>query len=77
MSENMMAITAAANPTIKNPLEDVYTATLPIAGMAWIETREGIFIIDTLLTEVAAKDVMEKIEDLMGIWIMWAAQKFL
>ena len=66
MSEEItpaMAITAASNPAIKNPLEGVYTASLPIAGMAWIETGEGIFMIDTLLTEVAAKAVIDKLSE--------------
>ena len=56
-----MAITETANPTFKNPLEGVYTANLPIAGCGWIETSEGVFLIDTLLTPVSAKKVAEKI----------------
>ncbi|MGV9171415.1 MAG: alkyl sulfatase dimerization domain-containing protein [Promethearchaeia archaeon] len=58
-----MAITQASDPEISHPLEDVHTAALPIAGMAWIDTNEGIFMIDTLLTEIAAKKVIDSIKD--------------
>ncbi|MHA1670506.1 MAG: alkyl sulfatase dimerization domain-containing protein [Promethearchaeota archaeon] len=44
-----------------NPLKDVYTAKLPIAGCVWIETGDGIVLIDTMLTRAAARKVKEKI----------------
>ncbi|MFO8018978.1 MAG: alkyl sulfatase dimerization domain-containing protein [Promethearchaeia archaeon] len=56
-----MAVTRISDPEIFHPLEDVHTAVLPIAGMAWIETEDGIFIIDTLLTEIAAQKVAKMI----------------
>ena len=45
-----------------NPIEDVYTASLMIAGCAWIETTEGVVLIDTLLNEVAGREVFKKIQ---------------
>lgn len=44
-----------------NPLKDVYTANLPIAGCAWIETGDGIVLIDTLNSIGIAKKVFQKI----------------
>jgi glyoxylase-like metal-dependent hydrolase (beta-lactamase superfamily II) len=58
-----MAITDAANPTFKNPIEGVHTANLPIAGCGWIETTEGVVLIDTLLTKISAVKVAERIKD--------------
>ncbi len=45
----------------KNPLKDVYTANLPIAGCGWIITTDGVVLIDTLLTINAGKRVFEEI----------------
>ncbi len=50
------------DPIFKEPLEDVHTANLPIAGCAWIDTKEGVVLIDTLLFREAAKKVMERIK---------------
>ena len=45
-----------------NPLKDVHTANLPISGCAWIDTTEGVVLIDTLLTPGAGKQVFERID---------------
>ena len=37
----------------KNPLKDVHTAILPIAGCAWIDTTDGVVVIDTLISRGA------------------------
>ena len=50
------------DPIFKEPLEDVHTANLPIAGCAWIDTKEGVVLIDTLLVREAAKKAMERIK---------------
>lgn len=47
--------------TFYNPLKDVYTARLPIAGCAWIDTGDGIVLIDTMINRTAARKVKEKI----------------
>ncbi|NVM37887.1 MAG: MBL fold metallo-hydrolase [Candidatus Lokiarchaeota archaeon] len=49
-------------PIFKDPLEDVHTAALPIAGCAWIDTKDGVVLIDTLLYPKAAERVMERIK---------------
>jgi len=46
-----------------NPVNDVYTARLPIAGCAWIDTRDGIVLIDTMINKAAARKVKEKITE--------------
>ncbi len=56
-----MAITDASNPVFKNPIEGVYTANIPIAGCAWVETSEGVILFDTMLTPLAASKVAAKI----------------
>ncbi len=45
-----------------NPLKDVYTAALPIAGCAWVDTGDGVVLIDTLIRENVAKKVYRKIK---------------
>ena len=47
--------------TFYNPINDVYTARLPIAGCAWIDTGNGIVLIDTMISKAAARKVKEKI----------------
>lgn len=58
-----MEISNISDPVIENPIKDVHTATLPIAGMAWIDTGEGAFLIDTLLTEASAQKVVDLIKE--------------
>jgi alkyl sulfatase BDS1-like metallo-beta-lactamase superfamily hydrolase len=49
--------------TFDNPIKDVYTARAPLSSCGWIETTEGIVLIDTLLAKRWAKLVKEKIKD--------------
>lgn len=44
-----------------DPREDIHTARLPIAGCAWVDTNDGVVLIDTLISENAAKKALEKI----------------
>lgn len=57
---NILEIT---NVYFDNPLQDVYTASLPIAGCAWVNTREGVVLIDTLINKIVAQKVKERITD--------------
>jgi alkyl sulfatase BDS1-like metallo-beta-lactamase superfamily hydrolase len=49
------------NVIFNNPLKDVFTASVLIAGCAWIDTDEGIVLIDTLENIDAAKKARAKI----------------
>lgn len=51
--------------TFDHPLEDVYTAALPISGCAWIDTKDGYVLIDTMRTETAGKIVAERIKGII------------
>ena len=53
--------------TFHNPVSDVYTARLPIAGCAWIDTGDGIVLIDTMISKAAARKVKEKITFLVRL----------
>ena len=44
------------------PGKDVHVASLPIAGCAWIDTDDGVVLIDTLISETAAKKALERIK---------------
>jgi alkyl sulfatase BDS1-like metallo-beta-lactamase superfamily hydrolase len=46
-----------------DPLPDVHTARLRIAGCGWVDTTEGVVLIDTLIRRHAAKQVKERIKD--------------
>ncbi|MEW6186920.1 MAG: alkyl sulfatase dimerization domain-containing protein [Thermodesulfobacteriota bacterium] len=46
-----------------HPLPQVHVASQPVSGCAWIETREGVVLIDTLNSLRAAREVAEKIKD--------------
>ncbi len=48
---------------IYNPLEDVYTAVAPVAGMVWVETGDGAVVIDTLASEFFSVKVLPKIKE--------------
>ena len=45
-----------------DPLPDVHVASLPIAGCAWIDTGDGVVLIDTLINKRAAEETMAKID---------------
>jgi len=44
------------------PLKDVHVASLPIAGCAWVDTEDGVVLIDTLINENAAQKALERIK---------------
>ena len=60
---SMSILSNAFNPVIKDHMEGVHSATLPIAGMVWFETGEGAVLIDTLLSVVSAEKVVDKIKE--------------
>ncbi|MFW9823947.1 MAG: alkyl sulfatase dimerization domain-containing protein [Candidatus Thorarchaeota archaeon] len=43
-------------------LKDVHTASLPIAGCAWVETTDGIVFIDTLSRVDAGKQILKRVK---------------
>jgi alkyl sulfatase BDS1-like metallo-beta-lactamase superfamily hydrolase len=45
-----------------DPLPDVHVATLPIAGCAWIDTDDGVVVIDALISLRAAMQTAERIK---------------
>ena len=54
------------NLQFANPRKDVYCARMPIAGNVWIDTGDGVVLIDTLLSRKAAAIVLEKIHQDCG-----------
>ncbi|MHA2184684.1 MAG: alkyl sulfatase dimerization domain-containing protein [Promethearchaeota archaeon] len=46
-----------------NPIKDVFTARAPLSSCGWIQTTEGVVVIDTLLAKRWAKEVKERIKD--------------
>ena len=65
--DNIIPMNALSTRGIQfeNPLKNVYTANLPIAGCAWIETTEGVVLIDTLLAVGAGKEVFKRINGMI------------
>lgn len=61
--KRMGIINVGSDIVFKNPLKDVHTAEIPIAGCAWIDTTDGVVLIDTLLFQNAAGRVMEQIQE--------------
>ena len=49
--------------TFDNPIKDVYTAVAPLSSCGWIQTTDGVVLIDTLLARGWAKKVRERIKD--------------
>jgi len=49
-----------------NPIKGVHTARQPISGAAWIETGDGVVVIDTLTIPSFAADMMKKIKERGG-----------
>lgn len=52
--------------TFVHPREDVHCARLPIAGCGWVDTDEGVVLIDTLISKRPAAKVLEKIHEISG-----------
>jgi alkyl sulfatase BDS1-like metallo-beta-lactamase superfamily hydrolase len=50
------------NIVFENPIEDVHTAKLPGSGCAWIDTDDGLVLIDTMASEAIGKVVAAKIK---------------
>jgi len=59
---NPIEILTSTDVRFKHPLKDVHTATLPIAGCAWVDTDDGVVLIDTLYNVPAAKKVFKRID---------------
>ncbi|MFX1277908.1 MAG: alkyl sulfatase dimerization domain-containing protein [Promethearchaeota archaeon] len=55
-------ILGAPEARFTNPIKDVHTAILPIAGCAWVETTEGVVLIDTISRIDVGRKVFEKIK---------------
>ena len=55
-------ILGAPNASFTNPIKDVHTARLPIAGCAWVETTEGVVLIDTIARVDVGREVFKKIK---------------
>jgi alkyl sulfatase BDS1-like metallo-beta-lactamase superfamily hydrolase len=49
-----------------NPIKGVFTAGQPISGAAWVETGDGVVVIDTLTIPKFAADMREKIKERGG-----------
>jgi glyoxylase-like metal-dependent hydrolase (beta-lactamase superfamily II) len=45
-----------------DPLPDVHVASLPISGCVWIDTEDGVWLIDTLGSYRAAMQTAERIK---------------
>ncbi|MFX1455845.1 MAG: alkyl sulfatase dimerization domain-containing protein [Promethearchaeota archaeon] len=55
-------VLGAPEARFTNPMKDVHTAVLPIAGCAWVETTEGVVLIDTLARLDVGRKVFKRIK---------------
>ena len=55
-------ILGAPKAEFNDPIKDVHTARLPIAGCAWVDTTDGVVLIDTIARVNVAKEVFKKIK---------------
>ena len=55
-------ILGAPEVEFRDQIKDVHTARLPIAGCAWVETTEGVVLIDTISRVEAGKEIFKKIK---------------
>ena len=63
-SENVQPINVMSlQVTFDNPIKDVHTAMAPLSSCGWIDTTEGVVLIDTLLAKRWAKEVKALIKD--------------
>jgi len=49
--------------TFEDPIKDVHTARAPLSSCGWIDTTEGVVLIDTLLAKRWAAQVKERFKD--------------
>lgn len=55
-----MQIVTGTNIIFEDPVPGVHTASIPLAGCAWIETGEGLVVVDSLLGRKAAAAAREE-----------------
>ncbi|MHA2007574.1 MAG: alkyl sulfatase dimerization domain-containing protein [Promethearchaeota archaeon] len=55
-------ILGAPEASFTNPIKDVHTARLPIAGCAWVETTDGVVLIDAIARVNVGREVFKKIK---------------
>ncbi|MFX0081854.1 MAG: alkyl sulfatase dimerization domain-containing protein [Candidatus Hodarchaeota archaeon] len=53
----------APNVVYENPIKDVHTVRAPLSSCGWIQTTDGVVLIDTLLSRTWSKMVRERIKD--------------
>ncbi len=61
-SLNAIRVLNNVNVKFNDPLPDVHTARIPIASCGWVDTADGVVLIDTLIRRHAAKQVKERIK---------------
>jgi alkyl sulfatase BDS1-like metallo-beta-lactamase superfamily hydrolase len=50
----------------EDPREEVHIASQPIAGCGWVDTEDGVVLVDTLLSRDAAAKTLERIHEVSG-----------
>jgi alkyl sulfatase BDS1-like metallo-beta-lactamase superfamily hydrolase len=55
-------ILGAPEASFTNPIRDVHTARLPRAGCAWVETTDGVVLIDAIARVNVGREVFKKIK---------------
>jgi alkyl sulfatase BDS1-like metallo-beta-lactamase superfamily hydrolase len=65
-SDNGLAALWDTPVRFENPIKGVYTASQPISGAAWIETGDGVVVIDTLTGTRFVAEMMNKIKEKGG-----------
>ncbi|MDP6039759.1 MAG: alkyl sulfatase dimerization domain-containing protein [Candidatus Latescibacteria bacterium] len=53
-------------PEFLNPVPDIYTAKMKISGCGWVKTDDGVVLIDTLVSEAAARITYKRIHETAG-----------
>ena len=55
-------VLADTSLTFEHPREDVHIARMRIAGCGWVDTDDGVVLVDTLYSKEAAKKTLDKEE---------------
>ncbi|MHA2390964.1 MAG: alkyl sulfatase dimerization domain-containing protein [Promethearchaeota archaeon] len=55
-------VLGAPEAVFRDPIKDVHTATLPIAGCAWVDTTDGVVLIDAISRVDVGKEIFERIK---------------
>ena len=62
-------VIASSHVEFEDPHPDVHVAKIFIANASWVNTTEGIVVVDTLLNPIVAEKMKQRMAETGGPWL--------